>query len=82
MTGSGTADPNHIIDEGNPISTAGLESVIRLFELTGIDLELAPEIAAYMRGWGPEATNVVDVIETWKFLCKHLTAERRSSRLT
>lgn len=44
-------DPNPILDEGNPTSTAGLHAIIRLCASLGRRVELDPPHAEYSRGW-------------------------------
>lgn len=58
-------DPNPIIDEGNPTSTAGIESIIRLCEILDRDVILDKPRARYRRGWGPAASDSAEIVASW-----------------
>lgn len=63
-----TIDPNPIIDEGNPTSTAGVLSIIKLCEILQRDVNLDAPKAQYSRGWGPNSTDPSTIIAAWTML--------------
>lgn len=59
-------DPNPIIDEGNPTSTAGYSSIVKLCDVLNREVELDEPKALYQRGWGPAASDAASVIAAWR----------------
>lgn len=47
-------DPNPIIDEGDPTSTAGITAVSHLCEIMEIYMTLLQPWAIFNRGWAPK----------------------------
>lgn len=58
-------DPNPILDEGNPTSTAGLPAIVELCNILRRNVSLDPPHASYIRGWGPNGADEARVIASW-----------------
>lgn len=69
------SDPNPIIDEGNPTSTAGILSVVKLCDILGREMSLEMPRARYLRGWGPNSSDAVERVAAWTLYLKDMHGE-------
>lgn len=58
-------DPNPIIDEGNPTSTAGILAVVKLCDILNREVHLEDARAKYSRGWGPNSSDASCIVASW-----------------
>lgn len=73
-------DPNPILDEGNPTSTAGMPAIIELCDIIGREVHLDPPHAEYSRGWGPNAADTARVIASWTLMMQDMNDQTTSIR--
>lgn len=66
------ADPNPIIDEGNPTSTAGLHSVLALCKFSGMSSKRLLSKSAYQRGWVPTGASASPLIAAWELIVQYI----------
>lgn len=74
MTGS-ESDPNPVIDEGIPISTARRNSKARLCDLLRGQMELDDVGSVYRRGSGPDALGVARIICAWTLSVQYISGQ-------